>query len=64
MKRATGVDLVFDVDKLVISSTLVVARGRFDQKKLTEKLSAHRFIQLAIGRGGKDNVTVIIVFVE
>jgi PPM family protein phosphatase len=29
-----------------------------------EKLAAHRFIQLAIGRGGKDNITVIIVFVE
>jgi len=29
-----------------------------------EKLAPHRFIQLAIGRGGKDNITVILVFVE
>ncbi len=43
VKKATGIDLALDVDKLVLSSSLVVARGRFDRKKLTERLSEHRY---------------------
>jgi hypothetical protein len=43
VKKATGIDLALDVDKLVLTSSLVVARGRFDRKKLTERLSEHRY---------------------
>jgi hypothetical protein len=38
VKRVTGIDLAFDVDKLVVTPSLVVARGRFDGKKLADKL--------------------------
>jgi hypothetical protein len=43
VKKATGIDLAFDVDKMVLSPALVVARGRFDQKKLTERLTEHHY---------------------
>jgi len=65
VKKATGVDLAFDVDKLVISSSLVVARGRFDAKKLTERLAAHRYVPaehkgtVYLVRAGEDALAVI-----
>jgi hypothetical protein len=43
VKKATGIDLAFDVDKLVLSPALAVARGRFDGKKLAERLAEHRY---------------------
>lgn len=43
VKKATGIDLAFDMDKMVISPSLVVAKGRFDWKKLVEKLSEHGY---------------------
>jgi hypothetical protein len=65
VKRATGVDLVFDVDKLVITPSLVVARGRFDQKKLADKLAEHRYVlaehkgETYLVRAGEDALAVI-----
>lgn len=65
VKRATGIDLAFDVDKIVLSGSLVVARGRFDQKKLTEKLSAHRYVlaehkgEVYLVRAGEDAIGVM-----
>ncbi len=44
MKGATGIDLAFDVDKLLLSPSLAVAHGRFDQKKLAERLTEHRYV--------------------
>ncbi|MFT3764425.1 MAG: hypothetical protein QM820_02740 [Minicystis sp.] len=43
IKKLTGIDLALDVDKLVLSGTLAVARGRFDGKKLRERLGEHRY---------------------
>jgi hypothetical protein len=43
LKKATDIDVLFDVDKLVLSPTLAVARGRFDAKKLAEKLGEARY---------------------
>src|SRR5262245_5799959 len=42
VRKATGIDLGFDVDKLVIASSLVVASGRFDGEKLAVRLAEHR----------------------
>ncbi len=38
VKKMTGIDLRFDADKMIFTPTLVVARGRFDGKKLADKL--------------------------
>lgn len=43
IKKATGVDLGFDVDKLVLTPTLVVLRGRFDESKITERLAEYKY---------------------
>ncbi|MFO0757749.1 MAG: hypothetical protein U0359_14740 [Byssovorax sp.] len=43
LKKATDIDVLFDVDKLVLSPTLAVARGRFDGKKLAQKLGEARY---------------------
>lgn len=43
LKKATDIDVLFDVDKLVLSPTLAVARGRFDAKKLADKLGEARY---------------------
>jgi hypothetical protein len=65
VKKATGIDLAFDVDKLVISSALVVARGRFDSKKLAERLDAHRYAKaehkgtVYLVRAGEDAIAVV-----
>lgn len=65
VKRATGIDLAFDVDKLVLTGSLVVCRGRFDPKKLAEKLSAHRYAlaehkgETLLVRAGEDAIAVV-----
>jgi hypothetical protein len=65
IKRATGIDLAFDVDKLVITPALVVARGRFDQAKLAERLTAHHYAmaehhgEVYLVRAGEDAIGVI-----
>lgn len=43
VRKATGVDLWFDVDKLVLSPAVVVARGRFDAEALGERLAELRY---------------------
>ncbi len=41
--KATGIDLFFDVDKIVVTPTIVVLRGRFDARKLNERLAGARY---------------------
>jgi hypothetical protein len=43
IKKATGVDLGFDVDKLVLTPTLAVLRGRFDEGKITDRLVEYKY---------------------
>ena len=65
VKKATGIDLAFDVDKLVLSSSLVVARGRFDAGKLAQRLEAHRYAKaehkgtVYLVRAGEDAIAVV-----
>lgn len=65
LKKATGVDVGTDIDKLVLCSTLAVARGRFDDKALERKLSAHRYVRAEhkgtpyLVRAGEDAIAVI-----
>ena len=65
VKRATGIDLAFDVDKLVLSPALAVARGRFDAKKLADRLAEHRYTAAEhrgvayLVRAGEDAIAVI-----
>lgn len=65
VKKATGIDLAFDADKLVLTPALVVARGRFDVKKLTERLAEHRYVAAehkGVGylvRPGEDAIGVV-----
>jgi hypothetical protein len=64
VKRATGIDLAFDVDKVVFTPALVVARGRFDPKKLAEKLAEHHYAmaehkgEVYLVRAGEDAIGV------
>jgi hypothetical protein len=65
VKKASGIDLAFDVDKLVLSPSLVVARGRFDRAKLEQRLSEHRYAraehkgEVYLVRAGEDAIAVI-----
>src|SRR5262249_54373048 len=65
VKKATGIDLFFDVDKLVLSPSLAVARGRFDGKKLRERLAEHRYAPAEhkgvsyLVRAGEDAIAVV-----
>lgn len=65
VKKATGIDLAFDVDKLVLSPSLAVLRGRFDDKKLAERLAEHRYAPVEhkgvryLARQGEDAIAVI-----
>lgn len=65
IKKATGIDLAFDVDKLVIAPSLVVARGRFDAQKLAKRLTEHSYVQAEykdvkyLLRAGEDAIAVL-----
>ncbi len=65
VKEATGIDIAFDVDKLLLSPSLAVAHGRFDQKKLTERLTEHRYAlaerkgEVYLVRAGEDAIGVV-----
>ena len=65
VKKATGIDLALDVDKLIVSPSLAVARGRFDGKKLASRLAEHRYVAAdhkGVGylvRAGEDAIAVI-----
>ncbi|WP_437873170.1 hypothetical protein [Sorangium sp. So ce363] len=64
IKKATGIDLGFDVDKLVVAPSLVVARGRFNEQKLAERLATHSYVQAEyksvkyLLRAGEDAIAV------
>ncbi len=64
IKKATGIDLGFDVDKLILSPSLVVARGRFDEQKLAARLAEHSYVQAEykgvryLLRAGEDAIAV------
>jgi hypothetical protein len=65
VKNVTGIDLAFDVDKLVLSSSLAVGRGRFSHKKLAERLAGHSYKTAEhegatyLVRHGEDAIAVI-----
>lgn len=65
IKKATGIDLAFDVDKLVLSNALAVARGRFNGKKLADLLAGHRYVRAEhegmtyLTRSGEDAIAVV-----
>jgi len=65
LRKVTGVDLGFDVDKLVLTSSLAVLRGRFDPKKVAERLMAHHYVarehegKTYLARAGEDAIAVI-----
>jgi hypothetical protein len=65
IKKATGVDLAFDVDKLVLTRDLVVMRGRFYGDKLADKLADYKYVRADYGgqtylvRTGEDAVLVV-----
>ncbi len=62
VKKAAGVDLVFDVDKVVMTPGLVVMSGRFDGEKLATRLAEYRYTKADHGdrsylvRAGEDAV--------
>lgn len=65
IKKATGIDLWFDVDKIAIAPSLVVARGRFSQRSLSERLAEHHYTEVdhkgvkLLVRAGEDALAVI-----
>jgi hypothetical protein len=65
VKRAAGVDLVFDVDKVVLTPGLVVMSGRFDGDKLASKLAEYQYTKAEHGdrsylvRAGEDAVMAV-----
>lgn len=65
IKTATGIDLLFDVDKLAASPEVIVLRGRFDARQLTERLAAARYTEAThkgqsyLVRAGEDAVAVV-----
>jgi len=65
VKKASGIDLAFDVDKLLLSPSLVVAHGRFDRKRLADKLAEHHYTVAEHGgetylvRAGEDAIAVV-----
>ena len=48
-KKATGVDLAFQVDKVAIARTVAAARGRFDAKKIANRLAELHYMPLDRG---------------
>ncbi|WP_437786243.1 hypothetical protein [Sorangium sp. So ce1097] len=64
IKKATGIDLGFDVDKLILSPSLVIARGRFDEQRLAQRLAEHSYVQAEykgvkyLVRAGEDAIAV------
>jgi hypothetical protein len=45
IQKATGVDLAFDVDKVAVTPSLVVMRGRFDGDRVAQKLAEYGYIR-------------------
>jgi hypothetical protein len=65
VKKAAGVDLVYDVDKLALTEGLVVMSGRFDGDKLAEKLAEYQYAKAEHGghtylvRAGEDALMAV-----
>jgi hypothetical protein len=65
LQKATGIDLFFDVDKLAVTPTIVVLRGRFDAHKLAERLAEAHYAaadykgQSYLVRAGEDAIAVV-----
>lgn len=65
VKRASGIDLATDADKIVLTPSVAVIRGRFDAKKLAERLAEHRYTAAdhkGVGylvRAGEDAIAVV-----
>ena len=65
LQKATGIDLFFDVDKIVATPTILVLRGRFDAHKLAERLGAAHYAavdykgQSYLVRAGEDAIAVV-----
>lgn len=65
VKKVTDLDLAYDVDKLVVTPNLVVARGRFHADKLFARLAESRYERAEHGgvacavRAGEDALAVI-----
>jgi hypothetical protein len=63
--QVTGIDLVIDVDKLVISPGLIVARGRFNAAKIAQKLAEAHYSTLdykgarILIKAGEDALSVV-----
>jgi hypothetical protein len=45
IQKATGVDLAFDVDKVALTPSLIVMRGRFDGDRITQKLAEYGYVR-------------------
>jgi len=65
IKKAAGIDLAYDVDKLAIAPSLVVARGRFSHRRLADQLqesgykeAEHKGAKLLV-RAGEDALAVV-----
>jgi hypothetical protein len=64
VKKLTGVDLAFDVDKAVVTPNLVIMRGRFDAASIADKLAEYRYVKADyagrsyVVRSGEDAVMV------
>jgi hypothetical protein len=65
IKKAAGVDLVFDVDKVALTMGLIVMSGRFDGEKIAAKLAEYQYTKAEHGersylvRAGEDALMVV-----
>ncbi|MGA2450578.1 MAG: hypothetical protein ABTD50_18070 [Polyangiaceae bacterium] len=64
IQKATGVDLAFDVDKVAVTPSLLVMRGRFDGERITQKLAEYGYVRAdyqgrhTVVRAGEDALFV------
>lgn len=65
LKKTMGIDLALDVDKAILTPTLLVARGRFNAKKIGDRLVDLHYVAEEHGglvyflRQGEDAVAII-----
>lgn len=65
IEKVTDIDILWDVDKLAITSSLVAARGRFDFEGLAARLGALSYDRREhagkpyLARAGEDAITVV-----
>lgn len=62
--KAAGIDVAMDLDKLAVSPSIVVARGRFSQSSIEERLIASRYVAVdhrgvrILVRQGEDAIAI------